>query len=82
LGFDRRKARSMTDPVEADPGCRTHWKWRHSDAYFASTGKLIGPLHRVVFAIKDQYDTFDLRTTVRHERKKPRSARCVYLFDR
>ena len=33
------------------------------DAYFASTGKLIGPLHGVVFAIKDQYDTFDMRTT-------------------
>jgi hypothetical protein len=33
------------------------------DAYFASTGKLIGPLHGVVFSIKDQYDTFDMRTT-------------------
>src|SRR5258707_2115915 len=33
------------------------------DAYFASTHKLIGSLHGVVFAIKDQYDTFDLRTT-------------------
>jgi Asp-tRNA(Asn)/Glu-tRNA(Gln) amidotransferase A subunit family amidase len=33
------------------------------DAYFASNGRLIGPLHGVVFAIKDQYDTFDMRTT-------------------
>ena len=33
------------------------------DAYFASTGKLIGALHGVVFSIKDQYDTFDMRTT-------------------
>src|SRR5439155_21049394 len=33
------------------------------DAYFASTVKLIGPLHGVVFSIKDQYDTFDMRTT-------------------
>jgi len=33
------------------------------DAYFAKTGKLIGPLHGVVMAIKDQYDTFDMRTT-------------------
>src|SRR5262249_33697060 len=33
------------------------------DAYFASTGKLIGPLHGVVFSIKDQYDTVDMRTT-------------------
>ena len=33
------------------------------DAYFKSTGKLIGPLHGVVIAVKDQYDTFDMRTT-------------------
>src|SRR4029077_20326931 len=26
-------------------------------------GKLAGPLHGVVLAIKDQYDTFDMRTT-------------------
>ena len=33
------------------------------DAQFAKTGKLVGPLHGVVLAIKDQYDTFDMRTT-------------------
>ena len=33
------------------------------DAQFAQTGKLVGPLHGVVMAIKDQYDTFDMRTT-------------------
>jgi Asp-tRNA(Asn)/Glu-tRNA(Gln) amidotransferase A subunit family amidase len=33
------------------------------DAYLAKTGKLIGPLHGVVMAFKDQYDTFDMRTT-------------------
>ena len=33
------------------------------DAHFASTGRLIGPLHGVVMAIKDQFDTFDMRTT-------------------
>ena len=33
------------------------------DAEFARTGKLVGPLHGVVMAIKDQYDTFDMRTT-------------------
>ncbi len=33
------------------------------DAEFAKTGKLVGPLHGVVIAIKDQYDTFDMRTT-------------------
>ena len=30
---------------------------------FAANGKLVGPLHGVVIAIKDQYDTFDMRTT-------------------
>ena len=33
------------------------------DAKLASTGELVGPLHGAVFAIKDQYDTFDMRTT-------------------
>jgi amidase len=64
LGFDRRKARSMTDPVDDDPAMPDALEVAaQQDAYFASTGKLIGPLHGVVFSIKDQYDTFDLRTT-------------------
>ena len=33
------------------------------DRQFRQTGKLVGPLHGVVMAIKDQYDTFDMRTT-------------------
>jgi Asp-tRNA(Asn)/Glu-tRNA(Gln) amidotransferase A subunit family amidase len=33
------------------------------DQQFARTGRLVGPLQGVVFAIKDQYDTFDMRTT-------------------
>jgi amidase len=64
LGFDRRKARSMTDPVDDDPAMPDALEVAaQQDAYFASTGKLIGALHGVVFAIKDQYDTFDMRTT-------------------
>jgi amidase len=64
LGFDRRKARSMTDPVDDDPAMPDALEVAaQQDAYFASTGKLIGALHGVVFSIKDQYDTFDLRTT-------------------
>jgi hypothetical protein len=47
----------MTDPVDALEVAA------QQDAYFASTGKLIGPLHGIVFSIKDQYDTFDMRTT-------------------
>lgn len=64
LGFDPRKARSLTDPVDDDPATPDALEVAaQQDAYFASTGKLIGALHGVVFAIKDQYDTFDMRTT-------------------
>jgi amidase len=64
LGFDRRKARSLTDPVDEDAAMPDALEVAaQQDAYFASTGKLIGALHGVVFSIKDQYDTFDLRTT-------------------
>jgi amidase len=64
LGFDGRKARTMTDPVDEDPAMPDALEVAaQQDAYFASTGKLIGALHGVVFSIKDQYDTFDMRTT-------------------
>ena len=64
LGFDPRKARSLTDPVDDNPAMPDALEVAaQQDAYFASTGKLIGPLHGVVFAVKDQYDTFDMRTT-------------------
>ena len=64
LGFDPRKARSMTDSADADPAMPDALEVAaRQDAHFASTGTLIGPLHGIVFAIKDQYDTFDLRTT-------------------
>src|SRR5437660_5072431 len=64
LGFDRRKARSMTDSVDDNPAMPDALEVAaQQDAYFASTGKLLGPLHGIVFSIKDQYDTFDMRTT-------------------
>src|SRR6516162_8188731 len=64
LGFDPRKARSMTDPVDGDPAMPDALEVAaQQDTYFAATGRLIGPLHGVVFSIKDQYDTFDMRTT-------------------
>src|SRR4029078_8206616 len=63
-GFDERKARSITDPVDADPTMPDALETAAAlDAEFAKTGKLAGPLHGVVFAIKDQYDTRDVRTT-------------------
>ena len=63
-GFDGRKARSQTDPVDDDPGMPDALETAAAlDAYFARNHRLIGPLHGVVMAIKDQYDTFDMRTT-------------------
>lgn len=63
-GFDDHHARSMTDLVDADPAMPDALEVAaRLDAEFAKTGKLVGPLHGVVMAIKDQYDTFDLRTT-------------------
>ncbi|PYS38629.1 MAG: hypothetical protein DMG14_16925 [Acidobacteria bacterium] len=64
FGFDRRKTQSITDPVDNDPAMSDALEVAaQQDAYFASTGKLIGPLHCVVFFIKDQYNAFDMRTT-------------------
>jgi Asp-tRNA(Asn)/Glu-tRNA(Gln) amidotransferase A subunit family amidase len=63
-GFDARKARSMTDAVDDDPNMPDAFEVAAAlDAKFAKTRKLAGPLHGVVMAIKDQYDTFDMRTT-------------------
>jgi len=63
-GFDARKARSQTDPIDADPSMPDAFETAAAlDAQFAATRKLVGPLHGVVMVIKDQYDTFDMRTT-------------------
>ncbi len=63
-GFDDRKARSMTDAVDNDPNMPDALEIAEAlDAEFAKTGKLAGPLHGVVMAFKDQYDTFDMRST-------------------
>lgn len=63
-GFDARKARSMVDAEDDDPDMPDAFEVAAAlDAKFARTRKLAGPLHGVVLAIKDQYDTFDMRTT-------------------
>ena len=63
-GFDDRKARSMTDSVDDNPAMPDALETAAKlDEEFSRTGKLVGPLHGVVFSIKDQYDTFDMRTT-------------------
>jgi len=64
LGFDPHKARSMTNAADNDPAMPDALEVAaKEDAYFAANHRLIGPLHGVVLAIKDQYDTFDMRTT-------------------
>jgi Asp-tRNA(Asn)/Glu-tRNA(Gln) amidotransferase A subunit family amidase len=63
-GFDPRKARSMTDAADANPAMPDALEVAAElDRKFTATGKLVGPLHGVVIAIKDQFDTFDMRTT-------------------
>ena len=63
-GFDDRKARSMTDLDDNNPNMPDALEVASAqDREFKRTGKLVGPLHGVVMAIKDQYDTFDMRTT-------------------
>jgi Asp-tRNA(Asn)/Glu-tRNA(Gln) amidotransferase A subunit family amidase len=64
LGFDARKARSLTDKADAAANMPDALETAAAqDQQFARTGRLVGPLHGVVLAIKDQYDTFDMRTT-------------------
>jgi len=63
-GFDDRKARSMTDPVDNDPSMPDALEVAATlDAQFARTGQLAGPLHGIVLSIKDLMDTYDMRTT-------------------
>ena len=63
-GFDERKARSMTDSVDNDPRMPDALETAaRMDQKLSRHGQLSGPLHGAVFAIKDQYDTFDMRTT-------------------
>src|SRR6266498_3022214 len=62
LGLPDRMKRTHTGPDDAkipDALDRT----RELDAEFPCTGKLVGPLHGIPFAVKDLFDTFDMRTT-------------------
>ena len=63
-GFDDRKARSLTDRADGARNMPDALEVAAAqDRQFKQTGRLVGPLHGVVMAIKDQYDTFDMRTT-------------------
>ena len=59
-----RGKRSQTDSADNDPKMPDALEVaRAQDAYFARTGRFVGPLHGIPFAIKDNYDTVDMRTT-------------------
>ena len=64
MTLNLRGKRSKTDTVDQNPDMPDALETaKKLDAHFAKTGQLIGPLHGIPFAIKDQFDTFDMRTT-------------------
>src|SRR5438477_1395325 len=59
-----RGKRSKTDRADNDPKMPDAIETaRAQDDYFARTGNLVGPLHGIPIAVKDNYDTVDMRTT-------------------
>jgi Asp-tRNA(Asn)/Glu-tRNA(Gln) amidotransferase A subunit family amidase len=65
MGFDDRKARSMTDAADDSPIMPDAIEAAAAlDRKFAETGELAGPMHGVVLSLKDQYDTFDMRSAL------------------
>src|SRR5437588_1770790 len=64
MTLNLRGKRSKTDAADNNPDMPDALETaRALDEVFARTGKLEGPLHGIPFAIKDQFDTFDMRTT-------------------
>jgi amidase len=59
-----RGKRSKTDPADNDPKMLDALETaRAQDTYFARTGNFVGPLHGIPIAVKDNFDTIDMRTT-------------------
>src|SRR6267154_4442134 len=59
-----RGKRSKTDPADNAPKMPDALETaRAQDAYFARTGNFVGPLHGIPIAVKDNFDTIDMRTT-------------------
>src|SRR5262245_44597051 len=64
ITINQRGKRSKTDSADNDPAMPDALEVaKQLDTEFARTGRLKGPLHGIPFAIKDQFDTFDMRTT-------------------
>src|SRR5437667_606825 len=64
ITLNLRGKRSKTDAADSDPNMPDALEQaRALDAELARTGRLKGPLHGIPFAITDQFDTFDMRTT-------------------
>ena len=62
MGFPDKVKRTHTGPDDAKfPDALD--RARELDLHFARTGKFVGPLHGIPIAVKDNYDTFDMRTT-------------------
>src|SRR2546423_4553064 len=58
-----RGKRSKTDRADADPKMMDALETaRAQDAHFARTGNFVGPLHGIPVAVKDNFDTVDMRT--------------------
>ncbi len=59
-----RGKRSKTDRADSDLKMLDALETaRAQDAYFARTGNFVGPLHGIPIAVKDNFDTVDMRTT-------------------
>src|SRR5262252_2698595 len=59
-----RGKRSKTDRADNDPKMLDALEVAQAqDNYFVRTGNFVGPLHGIPVAIKDNYDTIDMRTT-------------------
>jgi Asp-tRNA(Asn)/Glu-tRNA(Gln) amidotransferase A subunit family amidase len=63
ITLNLRGRRSDTDKADSSAMLDALETAAQLDAEFAATGKLKGPLHGIPFAIKDQFDTADMRTT-------------------
>jgi hypothetical protein len=64
MTLNLRGKRSKTDSDDNNPDMPDALETAKAlDEEFTRTGKLKGPLHGIPFVIKDQFDTFDMRTT-------------------